>query len=78
MDNQVQLLAQYQLKVDELILPVETNEEILMLAAAMLQRTIDIYDAMIGVEQRNNVLQQIIEGRMAPAENEEIVPPAAE
>lgn len=78
MDNQVQLLAQYQLKVDELILPIETNEEILMLAAAMLQRTIDIYDAMIGVEQRNNVLQQIIEGRMAPAENEEIVPPAAE
>lgn len=78
MENQIQLLAKYQLKVDELILPIETNEEILMLAAAMLQRTIDIYDAMIGVEQRNDILNQIIDGKMAPQDNEEIVPPAAE
>lgn len=72
MEPNTQLLLEYLKKIDEMIVEIQTNEQILMLSAAMLQRTIDIYDNMIGVEQRNNILQQIIDGKMAPKENEEI------
>jgi hypothetical protein len=74
MEPNIQLLNEYLQKIDEIIVKVETNEQILMLSAAMLQRTIDIYDNLIGPEQRNNILQQIIDGKMAPKENEEVTP----
>lgn len=75
MDENTQLLLGYLGKIDEIIVNITTNEQILMLSAAMLQRTIDIYDNLIGVEQRNNVLQQIIDGKMAPKENEQVIVP---
>jgi len=60
----------YLQKVDVLIVEIKTNEELLMLSAAMLQRVIDIYDNMIGVDQRNNILQQVIDGKLASKEPE--------
>lgn len=75
MDENTQLLLTYLGKIDEMIVNIQTNEQILMLSAAMLQRTIDIYDNLIGVEQRNNILQQIIDGKMAPKENEQVETP---
>lgn len=68
MEPNEQGIIEYLSKVDKLIVEVQTNEQMLMLSAAMLQRTIDIYDNMIGVEQRNNILQQIIDGKFAPKE----------
>lgn len=73
MEPNTELLIEYLKKIDEMIVEIQTNEQILMLSAAMLQRTIDIYDNMIGIEQRNNILQQIIDGKMAPKENEEVI-----
>lgn len=73
MEPNTELLVEYLKKIDEMIVEIQTNEQILMLSAAMLQRTIDIYDNMIGIEQRNNILQQIIDGKMAPKENEEVI-----
>lgn len=73
MEQNTQLLLEYLSKIDALIVEVETNEQMLMLSAAMLQRVVDIYDGMIGLEQRNNILQQLIDGKFAPQENEEVI-----
>lgn len=68
MEANEQNIIEYLTKVDKLIVEVKTNEELLMLSAAFLQRVIDIYDNMIGVEQRNNIFQQVIDGKFTSQE----------
>lgn len=73
MEANEQNILEYLAKVDKLIVEVKTNEELLMLSAAFLQRVIDIYDNMIGVEQRNGILQQVIDGKFTPKETDQTV-----
>lgn len=47
--------------IDSSIQLTDKEEELIMLACAMLQRTREIFDSTIGVEGRNIILQGVID-----------------
>jgi hypothetical protein len=47
--------------IDGSIQLTDNKEELIMLACAMLQRTRELFDATIGVEGRNIMLQGVID-----------------
>jgi len=51
-----QRMAQLMLPIDKQIMMCDTREETMMLACAMLQSTINILNASIGIEGRKEII----------------------
>ena len=57
-------MAAYMAPVEQAVKNVQTTEELLMIASVMTYKARQIFDALIGEDERNKIFKNISEGKL--------------
>ena len=57
-------MAAYMLPIEQPVKSVKTTEELLMIASIMTYKAKQIFDALIGEDERNKIFKNISEGKL--------------
>ena len=57
-------MAMYMAPVEQAVKGVQTTQELLMIASVMTYKARQIFDALIGEEERNKIFRNISEGKL--------------